>query len=332
MTFTATAPDRSNDPRVLGAAAITVLLWASAFIMIRGAGEHFGPGGMALLRMLVGSAALSVVVLIRHRTRGVAWPSLRSLPAVVVWGVAWFGVYNVALNAAEQSIDAGTAAMLVNVAPLIVVVLAGFLLGEGFPRQLMLGVPVAFGGVVLIGVSTSTGQNSVVGVLLALAAAVLYGGSALAQKHLLRRVDPVVLTWVGALAGTVALLPWAGSLGAELGGAPVTAVWAVIYLGVFPTAIAFLTWAFVLGRSSAGRTAATTYVVPALAVLMGWLLLGEVPTPLALVGGALCLAGVFITRLRPRRPAGGDPSSSAAADRPAAAGAASGDRTRPGRP
>lgn len=197
MTFTATAPDRSNDPRVLGAAAITVLLWASAFIVIRGAGEHFGPGGMALLRMLVGSAALSVVVLIRHRTRGVAWPSLRSLPAVVVWGVAWFGVYNLGLNAAEQSIDAGTAAMLVNVAPLIVVVLAGFLLGEGFPRQLMLGVPVAFGGVVLIGVSTSTGQNSVVGVLLALAAAVLYGGSALAQKHLLRRVDPVVLTWVG---------------------------------------------------------------------------------------------------------------------------------------
>ncbi len=71
--------------------------------------------------------------------------------------------------------------------------------------------------------------------------------------------------------------------------------WA-IYLGVFPTAIAFTTWAYALSRTTAGRMGALTYLVPPLAVLLGWVLLGEVPPVAALAGGALCLAGVALTR------------------------------------
>jgi drug/metabolite transporter (DMT)-like permease len=56
----------------------------------------------------------------------------------------------------------------------------------------------------------------------------------------------------------------------------------------------------VLQRSTAGQTSATTYVVPAIAILLSWLILGEVPTPLMFVGGALCLLGVLVTRLRRR--------------------------------
>lgn len=51
----------------------------------------------------------------------------------------------------------------------------------------------------------------------------------------------------------------------------------------------------------AGRMGATTYAVPALVVLMSWLLLDEVPAPLAVAGGLLCLAGVAVSRTRPRR-------------------------------
>ena len=68
----------------------------------------------------------------------------------------------------------------------------------------------------------------------------------------------------------------------------------------FPTAIAFLTWTYALSHTSAGKLAASTYVVPALAVLLSWLLLDEVPVPLAFVGGALCLIGVAVSRLPAR--------------------------------
>lgn len=290
------ARDRANAPLVIAAAVVTMLLWASAFVVIRSVGTHFGPGSMALLRMIVGGVALGIVVAVR----GVVWPPRRSWLLIAVWGFAHFGLYNVALNAAERMIDAGTAAMLVNLAPLIVVLLAGSLLGEGYPRGLVVGAPVAFAGVALIGTASASGQTGSAGALLALASAVLFAGSTLLQKVLLRTVDASTLTWLGAVAGTVSLLPWAGDLGRELGHAPAPAVAGVLYLGVFPTAVAFTTWAYVLGRASAGRTSATSYLVPALTVVIAWFVLGEAPTPAMFVGGALCLFGVFLTRLPAR--------------------------------
>ncbi|MBO0982184.1 DMT family transporter [Microbacterium sp. SD291] len=298
------AVPRANGPLVLAAALVTVVLWASAFIGIRGAGPHFDPGALALLRMAVGTLALGVIAL-RH---GIRPPARRHWPLVAVWGIGWFCVYNLALNAAERTLDAGTAAMVVNLAPLMVVVFSGLFLREGFPRPLVIGAPIAFLGVVLIGMnsSTSTGSTStgpdITGLLLALLAAVMYAGCTLLQKHLLSAgADATTLTWFGAIAGTVALLPWVGRLVEDLQSAPVDATLWVVYLGIFPTAIAFTTWAYVLQRSTAGQTSATTYVVPAIAILMSWMILGEVPTPLMFLGGALCLLGVLVTRMRWRR-------------------------------
>ncbi|MGH8963980.1 MAG: EamA family transporter, partial [Actinomycetes bacterium] len=88
----------------VAAAATTVVLWASAFVGIRAAGHDLSPGALALGRMLVGSLALTVIVLVlraRPRAVPVALPRGRLLGAIALWGVAWFGLYNVALNAAE---------------------------------------------------------------------------------------------------------------------------------------------------------------------------------------------------------------------------------------
>ena len=67
-----------------------------------------------------------------------------------------------------------------------------------------------------------------------------------------------------------------------------------------PTALAFSTWAFALSRMDAGRLGVTTYLVPPLVIGLGWLLLGEVPPVLAVAGGAVCLAGVALSRRRGR--------------------------------
>ena len=290
---------RPNGPLVLLAALVTVVLWASAFIGIRGAGPHYDPGALALLRMAVGTLALGVIAL----RRGIRVPARRQLPLVVVWGVGWFCVYNLALNAAERTLDAGTAAMVVNLAPLMVVVFSGLFLREGFPKPLIIGAPLAFLGVVLIGMTSHTDAGlDVTGLLLALLAAVMYAGCTLLQKHLLSvGADSTTLTFFGAAAGTIALLPWTGGVIQAVQTAPLDATLWVVYLGIFPTAVAFTTWAYVLQRSTAGQTSATTYVVPAIAILLSWLILGEVPTPLMLLGGALCLLGVLVTRMRWRR-------------------------------
>lgn len=280
------------------AAGITVLLWASAFVGIRLVGHTFSPGALALGRLLVGAVVLTVFVLIRRP----ALPRGRDLLFIAAYGVLWFAGYNIALNAAEQHLDAGTTAVIVNVGPILIAVLSAIFLSERFTRPLVIGSLVAFGGVVVIALG-SGGPASIdlVGVLLALLSAVLYACGVLFQKPALKRVDPVMATWLGCVIGAVVSLAFAPALIGELAGAPAEATAGLVYLGVFPTAIAFTTWAFALGRMPAGRLSASTYLVPAVAILLAWLFLAELPTPIGLLGGVVCLVGVALTRRRPRR-------------------------------
>lgn len=301
------APGRSSERNWLPlvAAGITMVLWASAFVVIRALSAAVSPGPLALGRLLVGSAVLTGVALVqrrRSRARGVPipLPSNRSLILISAYGVLWFGVYTIMVNAAGRYLDAGTSAMIVNLAPVIVAVLAGIILGEGFPRRLMIGLLVAFAGVVIIASASRTGAVDPRGVALALAAAALYAVGVLLQKQALTKVDPITVTWLGAVAGLVATLPFAARLVDQLTSQPWGVTAGVVYLGVFPTAIAFLLWTYALSRTSAGRMAASSYLVPGVAVLLSWAFLGETPAAIALVGGAVSLAGVALTRLPPR--------------------------------
>jgi len=289
-------PARAANLAVL-AGVTTVVLWASAFVGIRAAGDDLGGGPLALARLLVASLVLGFFVLARRGPRSLARFDRRDLGAVVLCGLLWFGAYNVVLNEAERRVDAGTAAMLVNVGPILIALLAGALLHEGYPRSLVRGLGVAFAGAVVIGLATrSTSTDAAWGAVLCLLAAALYAGGVVAQKPALARHPALDVTFVACLVGTVACLPFAPALLDDLGRAdPGALAWAV-YLGIFPTAIAFTTWAYALSRTTAGRMGALTYLVPPLTVLLGWGLLDETPPAVALAGGALCLAGVVITR------------------------------------
>jgi drug/metabolite transporter (DMT)-like permease len=162
---------RPSDRRAVLAAAVTVLLWASAFVAIRSAGHDFSPGALALGRLLPAVAVLALISL-RQRAGG---PPRAAWPGIAITGVLWFGVYMVALNWGEQRVDAGTAAMVVNIGPILIALLSGWLLSEGLPRPLILGITVSFAGVILVGIATSTGRHpSLAGVALCLLAAVSY--------------------------------------------------------------------------------------------------------------------------------------------------------------
>jgi drug/metabolite transporter (DMT)-like permease len=292
MTATTAAPSRTTAALPLIAAGITMVLWASAFIVIRSVGAHYSPGALALGRLVAGSLALTAIATLKPRSI----PRGRPLKLVIAYGVLWFGVYAILLNAAEHHLDAGTTALLVNLGPILIAVLAGVYLKEGFPRGLVAGLAIAFCGVATIAVATSTGRRDVTGVLLALTTAALYAVGVVLQKQALTSVDPFTATWLGCLAGAAVCLPWTGTLIKEAAVAPAEATLGVVYLGLFPTAVAFATWAYALRRMTAGRLSSSSYLVPALAVLLSWALLGEVPTVLALAGGALCLIGVAVTR------------------------------------
>ena len=275
------------------AALVTVVLWASAFVGIRAAGEDLSPGALSLGRLAVGSLLLGVFVLIQRDRL----PGRRELPLIAVCGVLWFGLYNLALNEGEQRIDAGTAAMLVAVGPILIALLAGFLLGEGYPRMLVIGCAIAFVGTIVIGLATTErGSAAGWGAVLCLAAAAFYAGGVIAQKPVLARASGLHVTWIACSVGLLVCLPFAPKLVDELEGAEASSIAWMVYLGIFPTAIGFMTWAYALSRTTAGRMGATTYLAPPIAVLLGWAMLGETPVALAFLGGALSLGGVVVAR------------------------------------
>ncbi|MET8166677.1 DMT family transporter [Streptomyces sp. NPDC005329] len=291
--------ERRTELLAAGAATVTVVLWASAFVSIRSAGDAYSPGALALGRLASGALVLGVICAVRRA----GWPPRAAWRGIAVSGVLWFGFYMVVLNWGEQQVDAGTAALVVNIGPILIALLGARLLGDVMPPRLLAGMAVSFAGAVAVGLSMSgEGGSSVLGVVLCLLAAFGYAGGVVAQKPALSRATALQVTTFGCAIGTVVCLPFAGQLVHEAADAPVSATLNMVYLGVFPTALAFTTWAYALARTTASRMGATTYAVPALVVLMSWLALGEVPGLLTLAGGALCLAGVAVSRSRPRAP------------------------------
>ena len=259
---------------------------------IRAAGASFSPGPLALGRLALGSVILGALLLTRQRIR----PTRRELWLLVLAGLLWFGVYNLALNEAERRVDAGTASMLVLVAPIIVVALAAAFLKERATPNLLLGGAIAFAGVVAIGFASSTGSAPLIGVVLCLIAAAASAVGVVAEKPVLARMSALQVTWIAVTVGALMCLPYAPVLVRELGAAPTRDITWLVFLGVFPTSIAFTTWAYALARGNAGRVVMTAYLVPPVTILLSWAMLGEVPGAIAVLGGALCLVGVVMAR------------------------------------
>ena len=283
-------PER-RDTVALAAGLTTVTLWGSAFVGIRAAGHVLVPGSITLGRLLVSSAILSGVALVRRE----GLPPRSAWLPIGAFGVLFLGAYSVALNAAERRVDAGTAAMIVNTGPLLIALVAGILLGEGFPPALLAGCCVAVAGCVVIGLATTRADGrSGTGLVLLVAATVAYAAAVVVQKVALTRASAFQVTWLGCAAATVVCLPFAVGLVRDGG----RALGWLVYLGALPTALGFATWSFALRRTTAGRTAALNYLIPIVAIALGWAYLGERPPLLAVAGGVLCLGGVWIARRR----------------------------------
>ena len=151
---------------------------------------------------------------------------------------------------------------------------------------------MALGGTALIAASHGLGFGA--SALIVLAAAVLQGIFHTAQKPLLARYTGFEVTAYAMWAGTVFILPWTGSLLRALPHAGAAAVGSAVFLGLAPSAAGFVLWAYAMARMDVGRVTVSLYLVPAAAIGISLVWLGQVPGPAELTGGAIALAGVVL--------------------------------------
>lgn len=278
------------DLRITVSLGLTILVWASAFAGIRAGLEAYDPGQVALLRLLVASAALAVYAAwVRMRM-----PEARDLPVIALGGFLAFAVYHLALNYGELTVSSGPAAILVNTAPIFTALLATAFLGERLRVWGWTGMIVSFFGAALIGLGEGGGLRLAPGTFLILISAISVSVYIVVQKPYLRKYGPLAFTTYAVWAGTLFTLVFLPGLPEAVLGASLEMTLAVVYLGLFPTALAYVTYAYALSRLPASRGASFLYLIAPVAFVVAWVWLGEVPTLLSVVGGAIVLAGVVI--------------------------------------
>ena len=285
------------DVPLVIALGITVFFWAAAFAGIRVGLESYGPGELALLRLLVASVTLAgYAAFVRMRL-----PEVRDLPAIFLVGFLAFALYHVALNFGERTVSAGAASLLINTAPIFTALLATAFLGERLRIIGWVGMAISFFGATLISVGEGEGYGIDLGAIPILLAAVAVSVYLVIQRPYLAKYGPLAFTTYAVWAGTLFTAVFAPGLVSEFQTAAPEATLAGVFLGIFPTAVSYVTYAYAFSRMSAPVAVSFLYLIPAMAFLVAWVWLGEVPTLLSGVGGVVALTGILIVNTRGRQ-------------------------------
>ncbi|MEU7898621.1 DMT family transporter [Nonomuraea sp. NPDC049152] len=281
------------NTRSLLALAGTVVLWASAFPAIRVGVDGLGVAALSFLRLAIAAAALAAVAPFAK----VRLPRRRDLPLIALCGATGMTAYQILLNWGEVHVPAGTASLLISVAPVFSVLLAGMFLAEPVTRNVVVGSVIAIAGTA--GVTLADGLSGFSAASLAvLAAAVVQGVYHFASKPLLRHYTGLEVATYAMVAGTIFALPLVpATVGAALA-APASALASAAFLGLLPSALGFVIWGYAVARLPLSASTAALYLVPAVALVVSFVWLGEAPHPVELIGGAVTIAGVILINRR----------------------------------
>ena len=287
------------DARALIYIGIALITWSSAYAAIAYALASFTPGEVALARLAIGSLCFAMLMWAKR----VPLPQRSDWPQLAVMGVFGLTVYHLCLNYAETRIASGTAAILIALVPAATATLSAIWIGERISARRMLGLGVALCGVVLVvlasGKQVKFQPMAALVLVSVIASAVFFVG----QKPFFTRNSMIGVTAFGFFAATLGALPFGLGLPHALIAAPWSRIAALLWLGIAPTFVGYLAWNGALRRASASQVSSFIYFSPPIAVLIGWVWLGEQPRWLTLVGGAITVGGVALANARRVMPA-----------------------------
>ncbi len=277
---------------------VLAVLWGSAFPGIKLGLAGLSAANLTLLRFAVASGCFLLWLLV---TKKRLWPEGKDVPYFFLVGFLGITVYHLALNYGELHVSAGAASLIIATAPAITAVVAFFMLSDRLPLLGWLGFLVSFAGVLLIVLGDSAALQLNPFALLVLLSALVTAFFTVLQKPLFARYRAVEVIAFSTWAGTLPLLVFLPGFFADVADAGTPALLATVYIGVFPAAVAYAQFSYAISKLPVTLATTFLYAVPVFSLLFSWLLLGEVPSLLTLVGGAVALSGIAVVGYAKRR-------------------------------
>jgi drug/metabolite transporter (DMT)-like permease len=291
-------PRTFGDFAVFAAPAVFLLLWSSGFVFAKLGLQYAEPLTYLALRMIVVVVVLAVILVVTRPK----WPNRAGLLHSAATGVMVHGLYlGGVFVSIENGLSAGLAALIVSLQPVLTSTIANRWLGERVVARQWLGLALGLLGVYLVmhektssGGATSLAWFAVTAALIGITVGTLYqkrfgGGIDWRPALLIQYGAAGFLFCLGAFAFETRAVQWTPQFVLALG-----------YLAIVLSLGGVWLYYYLIRRAATTRVVSLFYLTPPITALMAWALFNERLAPLALVGMAVCVVGVFLVNWRPR--------------------------------
>ncbi|HEH7927785.1 TPA: DMT family transporter [Staphylococcus aureus] len=270
----------------------TIILWGSAFPIIKIALNDFSAESLSAFRLILATIILLPFVIIKK----LPTPELRDIPVIFILGFCGFVIYHTALNFGETLISAGISGILVSTTPIFSSALAYIFLKEHFSKWNWLSSLVAFIGISIISISKDDYTTiNVLGVFIILLASFSESLYFTFQKKYIEKYGFIAFTLYTIMASSPFMLIFIPEIINDIHGATFTSIVLVLYLAIFPTIIPYVLLAYIVKSVGVSDATMSLYLTPIVSLLLSYLLLDELPTTLAIIGGIITLLGVSLS-------------------------------------
>ncbi|HIH7676238.1 TPA: DMT family transporter [Staphylococcus aureus] len=270
----------------------TIILWGSAFPMIKIALNDFSAESLSAFRLILATIILLPFVIIKK----LPTPELRDIPVIFILGFCGFVIYHTALNFGETLISAGISGILVSTTPIFSSALAYIFLKEHFSKWNWLSSLVAFIGISIISISKDDYTTiNVLGVFIILLASFSESLYFTFQKKYIEKYGFIAFTLYTIMASSPFMLIFIPEIINDIHGATFTSIVSVLYLAIFPTIIPYVLLAYIVKSVGVSDATMSLYLTPIVSLLLSYLLLDELPTTLAIIGGLITLLGFSLS-------------------------------------
>ncbi|PTI46428.1 DMT family transporter [Staphylococcus succinus] len=281
-----------NKGKVYFAFTITIILWASAFPVIKLALSDFSAVHLSSLRLSIASLILLILTIIKK----IPIPDFKDIPIILLLGFCGFTLYHIALSFGEYYVSAGISSLIVSTTPIFSALLATYFLKEKFSKLAWIGSIIAFIGVACIALGNDSKVIAMcIGIALVLIASIGESIYFVFQSSYLKKYGFIPFTIYTMLAGSLFTFIFLPGAIHDLQYADTNTLLLVLYLGFFPTVIPYFALAYTIYKVGVADATMSLYLTPACALVLSFIMVGEMPTIVAIIGGIVTLIGVSIT-------------------------------------